>query len=182
MSDSDFPVTDSDQHQRLLHLCTRWLPLIDALTDKLRLLLVIGLFCWAWIGIWLYAIQHYSLLLCGMVLSALLLPVLIILRFWWSLAQLKDLPAIATEMLGDAQAGVASSLQQLATQKTKLSWFGASKGLWSIGTMALEAKELLGSYVSLATLLNPFMLLLGVVSGLCIGLLCLISLGLLWFI
>ena len=36
--------------------------------------------------------------------------------------------------------------------------------MWSIGSMAGEARELLGSYISIGTLANPFTLILGALS------------------
>ncbi|MGB0849063.1 MAG: hypothetical protein ACPGSM_20185 [Thiolinea sp.] len=38
------------------------------------------------------------------------------------------------------------------------------KNLWQVGSFAGEARELLGAYVSIGTLLNPFSLILGVLS------------------
>jgi hypothetical protein len=110
------------------------------------------------------------------------LPTLILARFWWALEELKSLPDIAGQMAGDAKSELQASVQNIRTGKIpKLGFFSAGKSLWSIGSMASEARELMGSYISVATLVNPFMLVLGVVSLVSVLLLLVTGLVLLFF-
>jgi hypothetical protein len=88
-----------------------------------------------------------------------------LLRFWWSLEELKDLPNIAGQMLGDAKDEIRDNVQNIRAGKVaKLNFLSATKGLWSVGAMLRETKGMLGSYISITTLVNPFMLVLGVMS------------------
>jgi hypothetical protein len=66
-----------------------------------------------------------------------------------------------------------------AGQVKKLGFLSSAKSLWSIGSMATEARELLGSYISIGTLVNPLSLILGFLSLLFVLLLMVIGLVLL---
>lgn len=165
MSEPDVSVVTPEKKQRLLALFTKLLPLVDALADKLRFVLIVGVLALIWIGIWLGFIKHFSLLITLSVVGLISLPLLILLRFWWSLEELKDLPTIAGQMMGDAKNELRESVQNIRTGKSsKLSFLSATKGLWSVGSMLREGKELIGSYISISTLVNPFMLILGAIS------------------
>lgn len=60
---------------------------------------------------------------------------------------------------------IKASVQGIREGKVaKLSFLNATKGLWSMGSLMREAKDMLGSYISITTLVNPFMLVLGVMS------------------
>jgi len=48
--------------------------------------------------------------------------------------------------------------------------------------MAAEASDLMGSYLSVATLVNPFMLILGVISFISVFLLFLVGVALAFFV
>lgn len=155
----------TDKKQRLLVIFERLLPLVDSVADKLRFVLIVGLLTLAWVGTWLMLIKHFSMTISLIVVGLCVLPLLILLRFWWALEELKDLPAIAGQMLGDAKDEIKASVQDIRAGNTqKLSFLSATKGLWSIGSMLRESKEFLGSYISISTLINPFMLILGVIS------------------
>ena len=68
-------------------------------------------------------------------------------------------------MMGDAKDEFRQSIQGIrAGDVPKLSFLSATKGMWSIGSIIGEARDLLGSYISISTLINPFMLVLGVLS------------------
>jgi hypothetical protein len=156
---------EPDKKNRLLAIFKNLLPLIDGLADKLRLLWILGLLISVWLVAWCFYFKHYSLGITVFAGIAALLPTLILLRFWWALEELKNLPDIAGEMAGDAKSELQESVQNIRAGKIpKLSFFSAGKSLWSIGAMASEAGELIGSYISVATLANPFMLVLGGLS------------------
>lgn len=159
------PNTNSTENkQRFLVLFERLLPLVDGIADKLRLVLVMGVLLIVWIGVWFAVIKHFSLTVTALVVGLSSLPLLILLRFWWALEELKDLPNIAGQMVGDAKNEIKASVQEIRAGKTKLSFFSATKGLWSIGAILRESREFLGSYIGISTLINPFMLILGVAS------------------
>jgi hypothetical protein len=158
-------VSASAQKQRLLALFERLVPLVDGLADTLRGVLIVGLLLLIWVGVWMAVLKHLALPLTLIVVSLTAMPLLILLRFWWSLEELKDLPDIAGHMMGDAQQEIKQSVQSFrAGNVTKLSFLSATKGLWSVSFMLREAKGMLGSYISITTLINPFMLILGVIS------------------
>lgn len=155
----------SEKKVHLLALFTRLLPLVDSVADKLRFVLIIGLLALVWVAIWLGVIKHFSVFIVLLVVGLALIPLLILLRFWWSLEELKELPTIAGQMMGDAKNEIRDNVQSIRAGKvSKMSFLSASKGLWSVGSMLREAKGMLGSYISITTLVNPFMLMLGMFS------------------
>ncbi len=164
MTEPQTPV-ESQKRQRMLSLFQSLLPMVDAVADKIRLFVILGLLAAVWLTVWCFHIKHYSIGISAAAGIIALLPVLILARFWWALEELKDLPAIAGEMLGDAKTELQASVQNLrAGNIPKLGIFSAGKSLWSIGSMTREIREIAGSYLSIATVANPFMLILGVFS------------------
>lgn len=165
-----------DKKQRLLEIFQSLLPMVDSVADKLRFALVLGLLLDGWIFVWLYFLKQFSLTSSLIVAGVVLLPLLIILRFWWALEELKDLPNIAGRMMGDAKEEIKATAQGIrAGSVQKLSFLGSAKSLLSIGSMAGEARELMGSYISIGTLVNPLSLILGVLSLLFVLLLVLVG-------
>jgi len=131
----------------------------------------------------LFFLKHFSLGITAITGIGALLPTLILTRFWWALEELKNLPDIAGQMMGDAKSELQESVQNIrASKELKLGFFSAGKGLWSVGAMVSEARDLVGSYLSITTLINPFMLVLGVLSLLIVLLLFLASIILVFFI
>ncbi|MEB4593543.1 hypothetical protein VSS37_21375 [Candidatus Thiothrix sp. Deng01] len=170
----------ADVKERLLDIFTRLLPLVDSVSDKIRFAALLGVGLDVWIFIWLYFLKHFSLSSALIVAGVALLPILILLRFWWALEELKDLPNIAGRMVDDAKGEIRETVQGIQAGNTpKLGFISSAKSLWSIGSMASEARELLGSYLSIGTLVNPFSLVLGVLSLLFVLLLAVIGLVLL---
>lgn len=156
---------EPDQKQRLLSLFERLLPLVDSLADKLRIIFILGLLAAIWLVVWCYFLKHFSAGLTLTVAAAALTPSLVLARFWRALEELKNLPEIAGQMLGDAKSEFSESVQTIRAGKlSKLGFFSAGKSLWSVGALASEVRELLGFYLSITTLVNPFMLILGVIS------------------
>jgi hypothetical protein len=133
--------------------------------------------------VWCYFLKHYSIGITATVGIAAFLPTLILARFWWALEELKNLPNIAGDMVGDAKTELRASVQNIRAGKVpKLGFLSAGKGLWSVGAMAVEARELMGSYIGLSTLVNPFMLVLGVISFVSVFLLFLLGIVLAFFV
>lgn len=168
------------KQQRLLEIFNRLLPLVDSVSDKVRFAALLGVGLDVWIFIWLFFLKGISLSSALIVLGVVLLPILILLRFWWALEEIKDLPNIAGRMMSDAKGEIGETVQGIrAGSVPKLGFLSSAKSLWSIGSLAGEARELLGSYISIGTLVNPFSLVLGVVSLLFVLLLVVIGLILL---
>lgn len=170
----------TDTKTRLLEIFGRLLPLVDSVSDKLRFAALLGVALDGWIFIWLYFLKGFSLSSSLIVVGVVLLPILILLRFWWALEEIKDLPTIAGRMMADAKGEISETVQGIKAGNTpKLGFLSSAKSLWSIGSMATEARELLGSYLSIGTLVNPFSLVLGVLSLLFVLLLLLVGIVLL---
>jgi hypothetical protein len=183
MSEPSTTALEPEKKQRLLSIFERLLPLVDNLADKLRLFLILGLLVTAWLVVWCYFLKHYSIGITATVGIAAFLPTLILARFWWALEELKNLPNIAGDMVGDAKTELRASVQNIRAGKVpKLGFLSAGKGLWSVGAMAVEARELMGSYIGLSTLVNPFMLVLGVISFVSVFLLFLLGIVLAFFV
>lgn len=173
----------NDKKLRLLALFERMLPLIDSIAGSLQWVLILGGLSMCWIGYWAFVLKHYAWWVTGLLVLFALIPLAVILQFWWSIVQLRDLPTIAGQMFGDAKNEIRSSIQGLQSGQTlKSSFFGAGKKLFSLGSMAMEARELMGSYISVTTLMNPFMLVLGVIALAWLGLLILFSWLLIFFV
>jgi hypothetical protein len=182
MSEQIKKTLEPEKKQRLWSIFESLLPLVDRLADKLRLFWILGLLVTVWLTVWCFYLKHFSLMVTVLAGVAALLPVLVLIQFWWALEGLKNLPEIAGRMAGDAKSGLQESVQNFRSGKApKLSLFNAGKGLWSVGAMATEANELIGSYISFATLVNPIMLVLGVVSIVSVHLLFLIGILLVFF-
>lgn len=170
----------ADTKTRLLELFSRLLPLVDSVSDKLRFAALLGVGLDVWIFAWLYWLKGFSLNTALIVAGVALLPILILLRFWWALEEIKDLPTIAGRMMDDAKGEIRETVQGIKAGNTpKLGFISSAKSLWSIGSMAAEARELLGSYLSIGTLVNPLSLILGVLSLLFVLLLLLVGVVLL---
>lgn len=168
--------------QRLLELFENMLPLVDSVSDKIRFAALLGLGIDIWIFIWLYFLKHFSVTSSLIVAVLLLVPVLILLRFWFVMEELKDLPAIAGRMMDDAKNEIRETVHGIREGSSpRLGFIRSAKSLWSIGSMATEANELLGSYISIGMLVNPLSLILGAMSLLFILLFTVIGILLLVF-
>lgn len=171
-----------NQAQKISSITSRLLPIVDGLTAKIRLICILGLLVTLWLVVWVFWLKHYAWWLAAAAGTIALIPTLILARFWWALAELKNLPDIAGQMVGDAKSELQESVQNLRAGKVpKLGLLSAGKGLWSVGSMVGELRELAGSYLSIATLANPFMLVLGVISVFSVLGLFIVSIGLAFF-
>ncbi|MEQ1545465.1 MAG: hypothetical protein ABL924_10500 [Methyloglobulus sp.] len=183
MAEEQVTTITSEKKQRLLSIFERLLPLVDSLADKLRLFLILGILVTLWLVVWCHFLKHYSLSITVTLGIAAFFPTLILARFWWALEELKNLPDIAGQVVGDAKTELQESVQNIRAGKVpKVGFFSAGKSLWSVGAMASEARELVGSYISISTLVNPFMLVLGVISFVSVFLLFLLGIMLVFFV
>lgn len=183
MTNSQASPQTTEKKEFLLDLFSRILPLVDGIADKLRWFLIIDLLLIIWLGVWFGVLKKFSVLVTAAVLTIAAIPLLILARFWWSLEELKNIPEIAGDMVGDAKAEVRAQFQNLRQGKLSgLNLLGAGKNLWTIGTMLREGRELLGSYISIATLANPLMLVLGIMSIFSVLIMALVGLALLFML
>lgn len=160
----------------LLDVFNRMLPIVDGMADSIRNTALLGVLLVAWVFVWLFFLRDFSLTTALWVAGIALLPLLILARFWWALEELKGLPDIVEDMMDDAKEEFHDTVQGIrAGDKQKMGLIGSMKNLWSVGSLEREAKELAGSYISIGTLMNPFMLILGVLSLLFVLLLILIG-------
>jgi hypothetical protein len=143
----------------------RLLPLVDDLADALGVLLLISLSVAIWIFIYAFHLQKFSLIITISVSVLTLLPILILLRFWFALENLKDIPKIAEEMIDDVTDDVAQSWHAAKSgKKGALNFFGQAKKLFEIRAILNSADDIIGQYFSIGPLVNPFYLFLGVLS------------------
>ncbi|MCK5812886.1 MAG: hypothetical protein KAH03_01455 [Cocleimonas sp.] len=155
----------SETTKDLIKTFENLIPLVDSISDSMRGAVFLGLLLTVWFFVWLFFLNSYSLLTASILSGITLIPVLILSRFWWALEELKDLPDIVSEMVDDAKEDVQETVQNLRNNKTKkIGLFGTIKSLFSIRSILSEADDMLGSYISISALINPFWLILGVFS------------------
>lgn len=176
--------TDSEpkpeDKERLLDIFERLIPLIDGISDSIRFAMLLGIGLALWIFSWMFLLHDYSLTTAGIITGLSAIPALILSRFWWALEELKGLPDIVSDMMGDAKEEVRETLQEFHNGDIKTAGFiDSAKSLFSIRSLLSEADDLLGSYISMSTLINPLWLILGVFSLLAITLLVIVALILL---
>ncbi|MGF1548417.1 MAG: hypothetical protein ACFCUG_13935 [Thiotrichales bacterium] len=165
---------------RLQAILGRLLPLAERLAYALRALSLLGLGLVAWLFVWMYFLRGFGLwtaLIFGVVA---LLPVLLLMRFWWSLAELRELPQRLSSMRAGVSAEVASTVQSLrAGDRTRaLGLIAQAKRLFEVRSLLGQLDDVVGQYLSVGLLVNPLMLLLGVLSLLFVGLLLVVGVGL----
>ncbi len=177
------PSSLTEQKDRLLAIFERMIPLVDSISDSIRFAVLLGLALVIWIFIFFFALKDYQLLTAAIIASITLIPALILSRFWWALEELKDLPEILAEALEDAKEELQSTVKNLKASKTqKIGLFASIKSLFNLRSILSEADDLLGSYISISALINPFWLILGVLSLLGVLLLIFISIALAVFL
>lgn len=160
----------------LRDVLARALPLVDELADGLRalllalvgtVLLTAGLLWWRHdlSGPWLAALTVLGLS-----------PALVLGRLWLALEGLKGLPAFLRETAGEVGEELAASLSALRRGGGgRLNVVGQARRLWALRGLLDEAGDLLRESFSVGVLLNPAMLLLGVLALLATGLVILLA-------
>jgi hypothetical protein len=161
------PTQDQLQERKhaLLRLFDRMLPVIDGVSDTVRFIALLGLALVIWVFVWMVHFHGFSLLGAGLVCAVIVLPIGLLMYLWWSLEELKQLPETVANALQGAKHEVREKVLGIrAGGKQKMSIVGSAKSVFKIGSMVGEARELLGSYVRVGSLVNPLLLLLGVLS------------------
>lgn len=161
---------------RLLSVFNKLLPLIDNVSDGLRTIALLGTAITMWLFIWMFFILHWSLTATTIMAILVFIPTLILLRFWWSLVDLKDLPSVAENIFEDVNAEVKSTWQSVRSdKKSAMSFIGQARNLWEMKSLLGELDEVFGQYLNIGLLLNPFTLLMAILSVLAVFVLLVLS-------
>ena len=156
------PLVLDDQ---LLAIFNKLLPLIDNVSNGVRFSAFLGALISAWLFIWMFFILHWSLSVSLIFTGLVLIPTLILLRFWWVLEDIKTLPDIAAEIVEDVSSEVKSTWNEVRTDKKKaLSFIGQAKNIWEMKSLLGQLDDMFGQYLNIAVLVNPFSLLLTILA------------------
>ena len=163
---------------KLFALFNKLVPLIDNVADGVRAIALLGVIITAWLFIWMFFIQHYSPTISLIIAAIVFLPSIVLLRYWWALEDIKNLPDIAEEMIEDVTEDVKSTWKAVSTDKKKaLSFIGQAKNLWEMKSLLGQLDDVFSQYLNIGLFINPFSLILAVFSLLGVLLLLLIALG-----
>lgn len=170
MQNSDKKVVQSlPLDDQLLGVFNKLLPLIDNVSDGLRFIALLGLAITMWLFIWMFFILDWSVIATAIITSLVFIPSFVLLRFWWVLVDLKDLPDIAEEILEDVNAEVKSTWQDIRSgKKQTLSFIGQAKNLWEMKSLLGQLDEVFSQYLNIGLLVNPFSLLVAILSVLAV--------------
>ena len=154
---------------KLFDLFNRLIPLVDNVSDGVRAISLFGAVLTIWLFIWMFFIQNFSLSTVSIVCGVIFLPSLVLFRFWWALEGVKDLPNIAEEIIEDVTEGVKSTWKEVNKDKKKaLSFIGQAKNLWEVKSLLGQLDDVFSQYLNIGLLVNPFSLLLAILSLLAI--------------
>jgi hypothetical protein len=170
---------DSNTLKKLEQLLAKLMPLVGSATRKLRFLMLMGIAVIIWLFVFMFVLQEMNLNWVLGISTILALPVFWLSRFYFALQDLNDLPERIDEIKEDL---TASFLSLKDTKKaTAVNAVSGAKDLWEIRSLLSSGREMLGDYVSIAVLINPFSLLLGVFSVLALFVLTLLAIVLGFF-
>ncbi len=151
--------------EKIKQLFQRILPLVDDVADALGVLLLCSALAAAWIFVYFFYLQKYSLAVSLVAGGVSFFPILILLRIWFALENLKDIPKIAGEIMEDVSDEVAQSWHGIKSgKKGAMNVLGQARKLFEIRSMLKSADDIFEQYFSIGPLINPFYLLLGVLS------------------
>lgn len=170
------PDTDEiDLKQReglLLSVFERLIPLVDGMANTLLTVIILGLVALAWVFVYLWYFQSINWYMAALVCAVAGAPVVILGWYWSSLQTLKTLPETLGEVMDDARSEVTAKVQGIrAASDVKKNRLGAVRGIWELGSILGELREVAGSYVQVSSLVNPMVLALVVLSLCGVGLL-----------
>ena len=163
---------------KLFNLFNKLVPLVDNVSDGVRAIALLGAVVTAWLFIWMFFIHHFSLITALIICGILFIPSLVLMRFWLALEGVKNLPDIAEQMIEDVTDDVKSTWKEVREDKKKaLSFFGQAKNLWETKALLGQLDDVFGQYLNFGLLMNPFSLLLAVLSLFIVLILMLIGFG-----
>ena len=159
--------TETEVRERkgaLLNLFERMLPVVDGIADSFRLATLVGLVLVIWIFVWMIYFGGFRLTTALITLAVIILPILVLLRFWLGLEDVKKLPETVENLVSDARGEVEERVAGIRSSGKKLGLFSSAGRLWELRSLVNEAGALLGSYVNIGSLVNPVSLVLGFLS------------------
>lgn len=162
----------------LLKLFDRMLPIVDGIADSFRFATLLGLVLVIWIFAWMFYFGGFDLATALLAVAVLILPILVLLRFWLGLEDLKKLPQTVAALVSDASNEVKERVASIRSSEKRLGLIGSARKIWELRSLVGEAGQLLGSYVNIGSMVNPISLILGFLSLLFIPGLALVGLGL----
>ncbi len=163
---------------KLFNLFNKLVPLVDNVSDGVRAIALLGAVVTGWLFIWMFFIQHFSAITALIVCGILFVPSLVLLRFWWALEDVKNLPDIAKEMIDDVTDEVKSTWKEVREDKKKaLSFIGQAKNLWETKALLGQLDDVFSQYLNFGLLINPFSLLVAVLSLVAVLVLMLVGFG-----
>ena len=151
--------------QRLLTMFQNLLPLVDDVADKLGGLLIISFATLAWIFYSLYYLQDFSLktALIGCIIAAL--PWILLLRFWFALTSLQDIPKVAEQLIDDVSEDAGQAWHAVKSgKKGALNIVGQAKKLLQIRSLLNNADDILEQYFNIGILINPISLTFAIIA------------------
>jgi hypothetical protein len=171
------PAQVQEREGALLDMFDRLLPIVDGISVSFMIASLVGLVSVGWIFSWMYFLHGFGLVLALLIAGLALLPVLMLLRFWWGVEDLKRLPATVENLVDDTRGRISSKVKDIRSgeKRSTLGAFKAAGNIWQLGSLAGEARGLLGSYVNIGTLVNPLSILLGFLSLLYVPALALVA-------
>ena len=159
---------------QLLSILDDLIPLVDGLADKLRILLWGLLLMLAWFGYYLLQLNHWGWGSTAVVATVIAIPLFILARIYWSLRSVQELPNTLDDVTDDMQL---AWKEAKGSKRGAANVFSQAKNLYQIRGLLGGAGDMLGQYVSVGALVNPFFLLLGVLALLATFVIGLVAVG-----
>ena len=156
---------DSSSLRKFNRLLEKVRPLVDDLADALGTFLIVCLMVIVWIFIDLYLIRQYALAISLSLTISMILPWLILVRIWFALENLKQIPEQLSELAEDISENTSTSFSAVKSGKKGLfNVLKQARTLFQIRTLLNTGSEFVEQYFSIGPLVNPFYLLFAVIS------------------
>lgn len=169
--------TTATAPERVGSVLTRLLPLAAGVASGLRWVTLLGVAAVLWLFAWMFWLKGFGLVSSAVVTGLAALPVLVLLRFWLAVEDLRSLPEQFRDMGGGLRREMQDAVRGLASgdRAKALNLLGQARRLFEIRSLLGQLSEVAGQYVNIGTLVNPLSLILGVVSLLLVGVLLLVG-------
>jgi hypothetical protein len=156
---------DPSSLRNIQKLIRKILPLVDDVADALGVSLLISVITIGWIFIYLYYLQHFSFALALGIAGCALLPCLVLIRVWFALENLKNMPEIIGDLVEDVSESASESWKTVKSgKKGVLNVVGQARKLFQIRSLLGSAGDIFEQYTSIGPLINPFYLFFAVLS------------------
>lgn len=163
-------------NNKLFDLFDKLIPLVDNVSDGVRVIALLGVTITAWLFIWMFFVVNFSLTTALVISGIIFLPSLILLRYWWALETVKDLPDMAEEMVDDVTSEVKATWKEVRTDKKKaLNFIGQAKNIWEMKSLLGQLDDVFSQYLNIGVLINPLSLMIAIFSILAVLVLLLIT-------